>query len=70
MRESIFDSFGWQREQAIWAASVISNKSRVDRVIKSLDIEAKLDNKKSVESNVPASFQWQQLIDVAETNLV
>ena len=69
MEDNMFDAFGWQKAQVISAASVISDKSRVDRVINSLDIEARLDDKEPVEGNVSASFYWQRLIDTAETTL-
>lgn len=67
MKEYMFDTYGWQREQAIWAMSVISDDSRVNRVIDRL--QAKLDDKTLVEGNISASFYWQRLIDTAEATL-
>lgn len=67
MKAYMFDTFGWQREQAIWAASVISDESRVDKVINSL--QAKLDDKTLVGGNISASLYWQQLVDTAEVTL-
>lgn len=67
MKEGMFDAFGWQREQIIWAMSVISDDSRVDRVLNR--IGATSNDKDPVGGNVSVSFYWQRLIDTAETTL-
>jgi len=57
------------RTSSIERASIISDKSRINRVMDSLEIKAGLDGKHLVEDNASLSFYWQQLVDRAEATL-